>query len=180
MNHGTAMRTILLSAAILIASAAAAAEDYEAALMKLMSGRDSITAARQAQLGQQPVDSLAGPIAGVRFGDTMQQVIDVWGMPKAVWVQMEGHIQLSMFASTFLFINGRLSEIAIHSVDLPKLSMFGGRLRFDEPVPPLAELLPGATVTGEGGIQEAELPDGGLVRTQTLEGRLIAVTFRKP
>lgn len=172
--------TVILFCALLF-QAGLSAEDYDAALAKLISGKENISVARQNKLSAAEVVDLKGDIAGVRFGMTMQQVVDVWGTPHAIWVKHDDRIELKIYASNFTFDEGKLVEISLHGVDLPKLKMFGGQLAFNQPVPDVKAVFKDATVTKleELSSYHIEWENGEVLQFQILDERIIAIAFKK-
>ena len=151
-------------------------KDYYSRLRALTDGADDISAAVRQRLTAAPAVPVEEGLAGVTFGSSMQQVIDVWGRPERIWMQHNGVVQLSIYASSFEFTGGRLTSISVHSVDLPALTLADGKLAMDQPVPDLLALFPGSVKVGDDEpVTEIELPGGVLLSVNEMDGQVISI-----
>lgn len=119
--------------------------DYGAALQALRDGPRKLTTAAEARLAALPEVPIEQGLAGLTFGMTMQEVIDVWGRPNGIWDRHDA-VQLSIARSTFEFQQDRLVSISIHQVDIAHLTIAGGKIRMGRAAPDLKALFPDGVV----------------------------------
>lgn len=152
--------------------------DYHSALQQLIDGPEAMTTATKAKLMQAAPQPLSSGMAGLTFGMSMQQVIDVWGRPNAVWVQSDGHVQLSMGYSTVAFVRDRLSDISVHSSDLDAFAIADGKIAMGRPCPPLREVFPdGLPVpdSNDPDVHELALKGDVILRVQEMDQQIISI-----
>jgi len=110
--------------------------DDGAALQALRDGPSKLTTAAEARLAASPEVPIEQGLAGLTFGMTMQQVVDVWGGPHAIWDRQDD-VQLSIASSTFEVQQGRLKSISIHQADIAHVTNAGGKIRMGRAAPDL-------------------------------------------
>lgn len=175
------MRHLLLLLALGVTSLPAE-EGYYAKLHELTNGRDALTAKQRELITKNGPLPISEGLAGVKFGMSMQDVVQVWGKPKIIWMQDADITQITICNSNFTFKRDVLYEVAIHSSDLPKYSMMGGQIQMDEACKKLIEIFPGAQSIHVDipEIDQVELHDELKVSVQKMENKVIAITVSRP
>ena len=101
-------------------------EDFYVQLQKLTDGRENIPERNQLELEKIDNGDIRNGVGGIKFGMTMQQVIDIYGRPRSISFQMEDVIQIGIYQSYFIFKGNKLRSMNFHQIDLPHLKVMNG------------------------------------------------------
>jgi len=165
------------------------AEGYHAKLMGMLTGDKFMpldVSERLLSLNQD--DPLVG-LMGVRFGMSMDEVIDVWGMPNTLEVtnhrgrdgKYEKTVSLGIYISDFKFQNNKLIELRIHLADFKGWKPFGGKLTPDKADADLLKVFKGAKqISKTDNSQVVELKDDTRVKILFYRQTVISVSLKKP
>lgn len=162
------------------APAATPSSDYAVALQALRDGRLELTTADEARLAALPEVPIEQGLAGLTFGMTMQQVIEVWGKPNGIWTQDDGVVQLSIARSVFAFRDDRLTSISIHQADLAHLTIADGKVRMGQPAPDLKQLFPHGVIPADAAADTHLIAVNGiLINLYEMDGEVISIDLTK-
>lgn len=133
-------------------------------------------------LGAHQEDFHAG-LLGASFGDTMDEVIAVWGHPTDIWMLgSNDHVtKLYFYAGSSLdFEENALIKISIHSADFPDVELIEGII-LDEPAPNLETLFPDGDIVESSNdrIQEIELNTHLIRLHESSENKLMALSVER-
>ena len=153
--------------------------DYGAALQALHDGPRKLTTAAEARLAALPEVPIEQGLAGLTFGMTMQQVIDVWGRPNGIWDRQD-EVQLSIARSRFTFQQDRLKSISIHQADIAHLTIAGGKIRMGKAAPDLKALFPDGVVPADAEADAHVISVHGiLIDLDERDGEIIAIELTR-
>ncbi len=174
--RGAVVAVVVVVGGCVTPPASLSSTDYNGALQKLVDGPKEKTTATAARLAQAPAQALTSGLGGVSFGMSMQEVIDIWGRPNAVWTQDEGVVQLSISYSVFEFRRDRLFDISIHQADLPDLAVGDGAVAMGKPCPDLLTVFPDALRReGSESVSEVGLKGDVILRVQQMNQEIISI-----
>ena len=169
--------TILIIAGAFLLNAE---DSYFSKLTNLTNGRDKLSEKQRDSIIKSEKMLITEGLAGVRFGMSMQDVVNIWGVPNNIWMQSDNLTQLSICNSTFEFKNDVLCTISIHSVDLPKFSIMDGAIKMDQKSPDLLKVFPGEKIIGDDNSCAVELENELTVSILEMDLKIIAITISKP
>jgi hypothetical protein len=177
---GVTMYKILLFLSLSVS--VCAQDSYYERFQNLIGGSRTISEHTRAQIkaASQEVDMSIG-IAGVQFGQSMDEVIALWGQPRGIFAVMPGEVKLHIGGSQFHFQDNKLNGVTIHGVDLPNFSIASGKLAIGMSCPELTDIFPGSipssTFNHIPNLREIELSGGKIkVRVNLMKNKIITIS----
>jgi hypothetical protein len=163
-------------------------EGYHARVMGMLTGVKRMPIkVRERLLSLKQDDPLVG-ILGVRLGMSVDEVIDVWGMPNELEViniragddKIKKEMHLGIYISDFTFQDNKLIRVKIHLADFETWKPFGGRLDPQSKDVDLLKVFKGARqLSKTNKSQEVELRDGIRVRIYFFRDEVITVSLEQ-
>jgi len=164
-------------------------EGYHARLMGMLTGVKKMPInVRERLLSLNQDDPLVG-VMGVHLGMSMDEVIDVWGMPNVLEViniraglddKIKKEMHLGIYISDFTFQDNKLIRVKIHLADFKTWKPFGGRLDPQSKDVDLLKVFKDARqLSKTNKNQEVELRDGIRVRIHSYQDKVITVALEQ-